>query len=90
MNDYLININKNLDLKPSTVSNGSEIDEITKHLDDHISVCKIKQAYSKILQEDNFSFRMVSMDEVKRVVLTLNSQKSSTYGPISGTILKQT
>ena len=90
MNDYLININKNLDLKPSTVSNGSEIDEITKHLDDHISVCKIKQAYSKILQEDNFSFRMVSMDEVKRVVLTLNSQKSSTYGPIPGTILKQT
>ena len=90
MNDYLININKNLDLKPSTVSNGSEIDEITKHLDDHISVCKIKQAYSKILQEDNFSFRMVSMDEVKRVVLTLNSQKSSTYGLIPGTILKQT
>ena len=42
MNDYFININKNLDLKPSTVSNGSETDEITKHLDDHISVCKIK------------------------------------------------
>ena len=72
MNNYFINITKNLDLKPSTVSNTSHIDKLTIHFDDHISVCKIKEAYSEIIQEDNFSFKMVSMDEVKKVVLKLN------------------
>ena len=90
MNNYFINITKNLDLKPSTVPNTSDIDEITKHFDDHISVCKIKEAYSEILREDNFSFKMVSMDEVKKKVLKLNSKKSSTYGAIPASILKQT
>ena len=33
MNNYFINITKNLDLKPSTVFNTSNIDEITKHFD---------------------------------------------------------
>ena len=66
------NISKILDLKPSTVSNASDIGEITKNFDDHVSVCKIKEAYSEILREDNFSFKMVSMDEVKKEVLKLN------------------
>ena len=90
MNNYFINITKNLDLKPSTVPNTSDLDEITKHFDDHISICKIKEAYSEILREDNFSFKMVSMDEVKKVVLKLNIKKSSTYGAIPASILKQT
>ena len=89
MNNYFINITKNLDLKPSPVFNTSDIDEITKHFDDHISVCKIKEAYSEILQEDNFSFKMVSMDEVKKI-LKLSSKISSTYGAIPASILKQT
>ena len=90
MNNYFTNITKTLDLKPSTVSNTSDIEEITKHFDDHISACKIKEAYSKILREDNFSFSMVSMDEVKKVVLKLDSKKSSTYGAIPASTLKQT
>ena len=49
MNNYFTNITKTLDLKPSAASNTSDIDEITKHFDDHISVCKIKEAYSEIL-----------------------------------------
>ena len=73
MNNYFINITKNLDLKPSTVPNTSDIDEITKHFHDHISVCKINEAYSEIPRENNFSFKMVSMDEVKKEVLKLNS-----------------
>ena len=55
-----------------------------------MSVCKIKEAYSEILREDNFSFKMVSVDEVKKVVLKLNTKKSSTYGAIPASILKQT
>ena len=90
MNNHFISTTKNLDLKPSTVPNTSDIDEITKHFDDHISVCKIKEAYSEILREDNFSFKMVSMDEVKKKVLKLNSKKSSIYGAIPASILKQT
>ena len=90
MNNYFINITKNLDLEPLTVPNTSDVDEITKHFNDHVSVCKIKEAYSEILREDNFSFKMVSMDEVKKEVLKLNSKKSSTYGAIPASILKQT
>ena len=33
---------------------------------------------------------MVSMDKVKKVVLKLNSKKSSTYGTILASVLKQT
>ena len=33
---------------------------------------------------------MASMDEVKKVVLKLDSKKSSTYGAIPASILKQT
>ena len=38
MNNYFRNITKNSDLKLSAVSNTSDIDEITNHFDDHISV----------------------------------------------------
>ena len=68
MNNYFINITK----KPSTISNISDIDKITKHFDDDISVCKIKEADSESLRENNFSFKMFSMDEVKKIVLKLN------------------
>ena len=84
MNNHFISTTKNLDLKPSTVPNTSDIDEITKHFDDHTSVCKIKESIVK------FSCKMVSMDEVKKVVLKLNSKKSLTYGAIPASILKQT
>ena len=77
-------------MKLSTVSNTSGIVEITKYFDDHIGICKMKEAYSEILREDNFSFEIVSMDEVKKVVLRLNSKNSSTYGAIPASILKQT
>ena len=90
MNNYFINITKNLDLKPSALSNTSEIDKITKHFDDYISVCKIKEAYSESLREDNFIFKMVSVDKYKKIVLKLSSKKSSTYGAIPESILKQT
>ena len=91
MNNYFLNITENLDLRPSTVSNTSDIDKITKHFDGHINVWKIKEgySYSEILQEDNFNFKMVFIDEIKKVVLKLNSKTSSTYGTISASTLKQ-
>ena len=86
MNNSFVNVSRNLDLSPNT----SDIGKITKHFDDHISVWKIKKAYSEILREDNVSFKVVSMDEVKKKVLKLNSKKPSTYGAIPTSILKQT
>ena len=88
MNSYLKNITKNSDLKSSAVSNTNDIDKITKRSDGHINACKIKEAYSKILQADNFSFKMVSMDKVKKVVMKLNSKRSSKYGATPPSILK--
>ena len=88
MNNYFINITKNLDLKPLRVPNTKDIDKVTKHFDDHISVFKITEAYSEIIGEDNFNFKMVSMAEVKKEVLKLNSKKSSIYGAIPASILK--
>ena len=77
-------------MKRSTVSNTSDTDELTKNFYGHIGVCKIKEACSEILQKGNFSFKMVSMDKVKKVVLKFNSKKSSMYGAVPAGILKQT
>ena len=38
MNNCFVNVTNNLDLKPSAVPNTSDIDELSKHFDDHISV----------------------------------------------------
>ena len=38
MNNSFVNVTNNLDLKPSAVPNTSDIDELSKHFDDHISV----------------------------------------------------
>ena len=43
--------NEYLDAKHSTVSDTSDIDAITKYFDDHISLCKIKEACGNILRE---------------------------------------
>ena len=89
VNNYFVNITKNVDLKPSTVSKTNDFDKITKHFGGNISVCKIKKGCSKVLQEDMFNFKMVSMDKVKKVALKSNSKKSSIYGAIPPSILKQ-
>ena len=38
INNSFVNVTKNLDLKPAAVANTSDIDELTKHFDHHISV----------------------------------------------------
>ena len=44
----------------------------------------------KFYEKINFSLKTASVDDVKKVVLKLNSKKSSTYGAIHASILKQT
>ena len=66
MNNYFVKSTKRLYLKPSIDSNTNDIDEITKHFVDHISVCKIEEAYSEIIREDNFIFKMTYMDKSRK------------------------
>ena len=50
MNNYFINVAKALVLRPSTVSNTNDNDEITKHFDGHISERRpVVKFYQKII-----------------------------------------
>ena len=89
MNNCFINIIKNVDLKILTVSNTSDIDEITSPFNDHIIVCKVKEAYIKILREDVFSFKIVSTHKVKKVVLKLCKYPKTNYRGSFGISEKQ-
>ena len=85
----LMNIQKNLHLKPSTCNGAIDIDSITKTYKNHINIKKIKEHLPEIVP-DNFHFNLVTMDEVQIGVLKLNKKKSSASGTIPTTVLKQT
>ena len=76
MNNYFSNITKNLNLKPLNKNKfGIGIFEI------HISIKKIHETFPKIIPE-NFHFKEVSKDNVRKEIRNLNVKKSSTYGSI--------
>ena len=88
MNDYFINITKNLDLKSSKKCTAKDLNSIVSEFDDHISIKKIKDFFPDINVND-FEFETVTMEDVKKEILNLNTKKSSTSGSIPATILKQ-
>ena len=88
MNDYFINITKNLDLKSSKKCTAKDLNSIVSEFDDHISIKKIKEFFPDINVND-FEFETVTMEDVKKEILNLNTKKSSTSGSIPPTILKQ-
>ena len=49
---------------------------------------RIHEKYPEILPE-SFKFQLVSNNEVKKEIENLDTKKSSTYGSITATILKQ-
>ena len=83
MNNYSINITKNLNLKPLD-KNKVKIDMFGKH----ISIKKIHEPFPNIIPE-NFHFKEVSKDSVRREIRNLDVKRSSTYGSIPPSILKQ-
>ena len=83
MNNYFINITKNLNLKPLD-KNKFDIDIF----ENHISIKKIHETFPNIIPE-NFHFKEVSKDDVRKEIRDLNFKKSSTYGLIPASILKQ-
>ena len=88
MNNFFINITKNLNLKPYKDYSLTDIIEISSNFDNHISKKKIKQSFPNITSGD-FNFQGVSMEEVKKKKKKLNVKKPSTNGSIPATILKQ-
>ena len=90
-NDYFGAIVDNLDLhhwegKTSSPSNTSDkINHIIKNYEKHPSICNMKTKYRGI---GNFSFRPVSVEEVKKIIRDLKTNKA-VGGEIPTKILKE-
>ena len=84
MNNYLINITKTLNLKKQLGVGRSRVNKF----ENHISIKMIHEKYPEILPE-SFKFQFLSNNEVKKEIENLDTKKSSTYGSIPATILKQ-
>ena len=90
-NDYFGAIVDNFDLhhwedKTSSPSNTSDkINDIIKNYEKHPSICNIKTKYRGI---SNFSFRPVSVEEVKKIIRDLKTNKA-VGGEIPTKILKE-
>ena len=84
MNNYFINVTKTLNLIKQLGVGRSGVNE----LENHISIKMIHEKYPEILPE-SFKFQLVSNNEVKKETENLDTKKSSTYGSIPATILKQ-
>ena len=76
MNNYCSNIIKNLNLKPLD-KNKVDIDMF----ENHISIKKIHETFPNIIPE-NFHFKEVSKDDVRKEIHNLNVKKSSIYGSV--------
>ena len=88
MNNYSINITKNLDLKSSKKCTTKYLNSILSEFDDHISIKNIKEFFPDINVND-FDFETITMEDIKKETLNLNIKKSSTSGSIPATVLKQ-
>ena len=84
MNNYFINVTKTLNLKKQLGVGRSGVNEF----ENHISIKMIHEKYPEILPE-SFKFQFLSNNEVKKEIENLDTKKSSTYGSIPATILKQ-
>ena len=81
MNNFFINITKNLNLKPYKDSSVTNINGITSNFDNHISIKKIKESFPNIVSGD-FNFQEIAREDVKKEIINLNVKKSSTNGSI--------
>ena len=84
MNNYFINVTKSLNLKKQLCVGCSGVNEF----ENHISIKMIHEKYPELLPE-SYKFQFVSNNELKKETENLDTKKSSTYGSIPATILKQ-
>ena len=84
MNNYFINVTKTLNLKKQHAVRRSGVNEFVNH----ISIEMIHEKYPQILPK-SFKFQLVSNNELKKEIENLDTKKSSAYGSIPATIIKQ-
>ena len=84
MNNYFINVTKTLNLKKQLGAECSDVNEF----ENHISIKVIHEKHPGTLPE-SFKLQLVCNNEVKKEIENLDTKRSSTYGFIPATILKQ-
>ena len=84
MKQYFTSFTKQLNLKKSPQL--KNLEDIINCYYNHISIEKIRS--SNNTQSELFTFNLVSSDEIKREILTLNNKKASREGDIPVNILK--
>ena len=83
MNQYFTNLTKQLNIKKSPqLKNLEDIN----YYHNHVSIEKIK--YSNNIHSDLFTFNLVSSDEIKKQILTLNNKPVLRERDIPVNILK--
>ena len=92
MNNYFIDISKNLNLKDTSESNANNIGNIRHSLrniwyEDHISVKKIRE---KIEDSGDFRFQQISTEKLTKVIIGLDCNKSNLNGSIPANLLTDT
>ena len=84
MNQYFTNLTKQLNIKKSPQL--KNLEDIINYYHNHVSIEKIK--YSNNIHSDLFTFNLVSSDEIKKQILTLNNKTVLRERDIPVNILK--
>ena len=75
MNNYFINITKNVNLKPCKDLSLTNINGIASKFDNHISIKKIKESFPNIAFRD-FNFEEAAREDVKKEIINLKVKTS--------------
>ena len=93
MNNYFVDVSKSLKLKDSSESNVDNTGSNCGHslnnvlFEDHVSVKTITE---KNTDNGEFRFQPISTDELKKVIIGLDCNKSNLNGSIPANVLKDT
>ena len=87
MNNFFINITKDLELKKDSKGKLNNLKDIVKVYESHPSIEKIKNA---INTTEKFFFPHLKDDEVRKFIMNLDGTKATPVGDIPTDMLKQT
>ena len=86
MNNFYINIAKDLELKKDSKGKLNNLEDILKAYESRVSIEKIKKV---IKTTEKFSFHNVKDDEVQKIIMNLDGSKATPVGDIPTDMLKQ-
>ena len=86
MNNFYINIAKDLELKKDSKGKLNNLEDILKAYESRLSIEKIKKA---INTTEKFSFHNLKDDEVQKIIMNLDGSKATPVGDIPTDMLKQ-